>query len=113
MNVCTDIVPVKKGDKIAVVAQYNLEKHPARAHANGAEAEEMGLALFSFAADSSTVETGKSIGLEWMSHAVESATLGLATITAVPVLFGLTAGAVGASIPFILFAPAIKTIFGV
>src|ERR1700759_3628497 len=50
MGVCTDIVPVKKGDTIGLTAQYNLELHPARKHAGGGEAEEMGLELFSFAA---------------------------------------------------------------
>jgi hypothetical protein len=113
MNVCTDVNPVKKGDKIAVVAQYDLVKHPARAHASGGEAEEMGLALFSFATDSAAVQTSQTAGADWMSQVLGGAALGLTTITTVPVVAALAAGAAGASIPFLMFAPAVKTMFGI
>ncbi|KAF2670691.1 hypothetical protein BT63DRAFT_439670 [Microthyrium microscopicum] len=57
MSTCKDPVPVKKGDLLVVNAKYDLKSHPARSHSGGGEAEEMGLAMFTFA---TTTDSGKS-----------------------------------------------------
>jgi hypothetical protein len=49
MTECGDMIPVKKGDILTISANYDLEAHPAREHAGGGMAEEMGLAGFRFA----------------------------------------------------------------
>jgi hypothetical protein len=50
MSYCNDAVQVKKGDVLTLVSNYDLDKHPAREHAEGGGmAEEMGLMLFSLA----------------------------------------------------------------
>jgi Stress up-regulated Nod 19 len=51
MGECSEPFKVKKGDNVTVIANYNLEKHPARQHAMGGMAEEMGLMNFAFAVD--------------------------------------------------------------
>jgi hypothetical protein len=109
MSVCTDVFPVKKGDIVTVVAKYDMEAHPARSHADGREAEEMGLALFSFAGEATT---GSADGFDIMSTLnkyMEDAAKGLFTITAVPVAGSLVVAAAGMMAPFAPFFNAFKS----
>jgi hypothetical protein len=49
---CDKPFKVSKGDTLSVTANFDLEKYPARPHAEGkSEAEEMGLLLVTFAKD--------------------------------------------------------------
>ena len=49
MGFCEKPVSVKKGDILNIQAHYDFDAHPARMHAHGGQAEQMGLANFSLA----------------------------------------------------------------
>ncbi|KAE9985848.1 hypothetical protein BLS_004528 [Venturia inaequalis] len=66
MSTCQDQIPVKKGDIMTIIAKYDLENHPVREQTGGGEAEEMGLAMFSFAALTPT-EPEPQGGGKWSS----------------------------------------------
>ncbi|TID14066.1 Structural maintenance of chromosomes protein 4 [Venturia nashicola] len=68
MSVCNTLTPVKKGDKLSIVAKYDLENHPPREQTGGSEAEEMGLAMFSFAA---SAPAGADEPTGWMTVLTE------------------------------------------
>jgi hypothetical protein len=52
MTSCTGPIPVKKGDTMRLVAQYDLSKHPLRETATGGKASDvMGMMALAFAAD--------------------------------------------------------------
>jgi hypothetical protein len=105
MGVCNDMVPVKKGDQLTITAQYDLGLHPARKHAGGGEAEEMGLALFSFAADGTDSTQSFSSFLADMTGY-------LGVITTVPVVGALATGFMGAMAPLAILGPGIKSMLG-
>jgi hypothetical protein len=106
MTICNDVIHVKKGDQLTIVAQYDLDLHPARPHAaRGGDAEEMGLALFSFATDSATSSQSSGSFLSDMTGF-------LGTVTIVPVVSALGAGLVGAAAPFMAIVPMLKSTFG-
>jgi hypothetical protein len=48
MSSCYDPIPVKKGDKLEIEANYNVEKHPLRLSKGGEKMEQMGLMWFTF-----------------------------------------------------------------
>jgi Stress up-regulated Nod 19 len=49
MSQCTGPWKVNMGDQVFIEANYDLDKHPARKHAHGGMAEEMGLMSFAWA----------------------------------------------------------------
>jgi len=63
MSICDQVIPVKKGDQMTFTAGYDLELHPARQHAGGGEAEEMGTILFNFAASDTSAKSSSGDGL--------------------------------------------------
>jgi len=110
MSSCNDLIPVKKGDELSLVAQYDLGLHPARSHAGGGEAEEMGLALFSFAANGTAAPEKSSSPFTSGSFTTDMSGL-WGTITT-PVVTALSAGFAGAAAPFMAIMPMLKKMFG-
>lgn len=49
MTKCRDPIPVKRGDKLVVEANYDLAQHPARQNAHGAMSDQMGFLFMYFA----------------------------------------------------------------
>jgi hypothetical protein len=103
MSICSDLIPVKKGDQLSIVAKYDLDLHPARSHADGGgDAEEMGLALFSFA-------TNTEVATRSFSSFLSDMTGFLGTVVVVPVVSGIGAGLIGATAPFMALLPKPKS----
>jgi hypothetical protein len=51
MTICTGPIPVKKGDSMKLIAEYDLSKHPLRQSSSGAKAADvMGMMGVAFAA---------------------------------------------------------------